>query len=113
MAQPFIWYEGNDMLMGISGIQSSTMASTAYLNSSTGVRLTLYDGPTTGAAVIFSNRVLNYVAATNGTYRTIVHSTESTALTRGDEGLGVFTVNHSGLNGKWYLSFSAQLRRTS
>ena len=113
MAQPFIWLEGNDMVASLTGVRSSTMASTAYLNSSTRVRVTLYDGPTTSATAVISNRLLTYVTATNGTYRTVVQSTESTAFRRGDEGLGVFTLNHSGMNGKWYLSFSAQVRRTS
>lgn len=113
MAQPFLWYEGNDMLVSLTGVRSSTMASTAYLNSSTGVRVTLYDGPTTGHPVVINNRNLPYVSATNGTYRAVVQSTESTAFVRGDEGLGVFTLSHSGMNGKWYLSFSAQLRRTT
>ena len=113
MAQPFIWLEGNDMVVSLAGLRSSTMASTSFLNSSTGVRVTLYDGPTTGATAVINNRLLSYVAATNGIYRTVVQSTESTAFRRGDEGLGVFTVNHSGMNAKFYLSFSAQLRRTS
>lgn len=113
MAQPFIWLEGNDMVVTIAGIRSSTMASTSYLNASTGVRVTLYDGPTTGATVVISNRNLPYVSATNGTYRTVIQSTESTAFRRGDEGLGVFTLAHSGMNGKWWLNFSAQVRRTT
>jgi hypothetical protein len=113
MAQPFIWLEGNDMLVSLAGLRSSTMASTAYLNSSTGVRVTLYDGPTTSATAVITNRNLSYVTATNGTYQGVIQSTESTAFRRGDEGLGVFTLNHSGMNGKWYLSFSAQIRRTT
>lgn len=113
MAQPSIWYEGNDMLVSIAGVRSSTMASTAFLNNSTGLRVTLYDAPTTSGNVIINNRLLSYVTATNGTYRATVQSTESTAFRRGDEGLGVFTLSHSGMNGKWYLSFSSQIRRTS
>lgn len=113
MAQPYIWYEANDMLLAITGVRSSTMASTSYLNSSTGVTVTLYDGPTTGATALLVDRVLPYIPATNGTYRAVIQSTESTALHAGDEGIAVFRVNHSGLNAKWYLSFSAQLRRTT
>lgn len=113
MAQPFIWYEGNDMLAQIAGVRSSTMASTAYLNSSTGMRVTLYDGPTTGASVVINNRALAYVSATNGTYQTVIQSTESAAFVRGDEGLAVFTLSHSGMNGKWWLPFGTQVRRTT
>lgn len=113
MAQPYIWYEANDMLASITGVRSSTMASTSYLNSSTGMRVTIFDGPTTSATAVVSNRLLAYVSATNGTYRATIQSTESTRLHAGDEGMAVFTLNHSGMNAKWYLSFSAQLRRTT
>lgn len=89
------------------------MASTSYLNSSTGVTVTIYDGPTTSAAAVVTNRLLPYVTATNGTYRATIQSTESAQLRAGDEGIAVFTLNHSGMNAKWYLSFSAQLRRTT
>jgi hypothetical protein len=113
MAQPYIWFEGNDMLVTLAGLRSSTMASTSYLNSSTGVRVTIYDGPTTGDSVVINNRNLPYVTATAGTYRGTVQSTESAQLTRGGEGLAVFDVLHSGMNAKFYLAFSAQVRRTT
>lgn len=113
MAQPYIWYEGNDMLLSITGVRSSTMASTAYLNASTGLRVSIWDAPTTNGTALILNRLLTYVAGTNGLYRATVQSTESTALQRGDEGLAVFTLSHSGMNGKWWLNFSAQVRRTT
>lgn len=113
MAQPLLWYEGNDMIAALTGLKSSTMGSTAYLNSSTNLKVTLYDGPTTSATAIISNRVLAYTTGTNGNYRTVIQSTESTALQRGDEGLAVFVLNHSGLNGKWWLNFATHLRRTT
>lgn len=113
MAQPALWYEGNDMRITMTGLRSTTMSSTAYLNSSTNLTVTVYDGPTTSATALVSSRVLSYTTGSNGNYATVVQSTESTALRRNDEGLAVFVLNHSGLNAKWWLSFGVHLRRTT
>ena len=109
---PEVWFEGNDMLVKLSGVKSSTMGSTSYLNSSTGLRVSLYDGPTTSSAAVLTNRNVPYVSGTNGNYRIVIQSTESTALRRGNTALAVYVLSHSGLNGKWWLPFRVENVRT-
>lgn len=111
--QTSIWYTGNDMQAEITGVRSSTMGSTSYLNSSTGLRVSIYDGLTTASAVVVNNRLMSYVSGTNGSYRATAQSTETGALTVGDRGLAVYTLSHSGLNGQWRAPFRVENRGTS
>lgn len=112
--QTSIWYTGNDMVAEITGVRSSTMASTSYLNSSTGLRVSVYDGLSTSDTVVVNNRLMSYVAASNGSYRATIQSTEFTnSLTVGDRGIGIITLSHSGLNGRWKIPVRVEERGTS
>ena len=115
MALPEVWFVQNDMLASLSSVRSSTMASTAYLNSSTGITVSIWDGLSTASTTnrIVNARNLGYVAASNGNYRGVIQSTESTRLGVGESGLAIFTLAHSGLNAHWRLPFRADYRQTS
>lgn len=112
--QTRVWYRNNDMQAEISGVRSSTMASTAYLNSSTGMRVSIWETSTASTAfLIINNRTMSYVAASNGAYRATVQSTEHGSLALVDVGVAIFTLNHSGLNGQWRAPFRVEDRGTS
>ena len=115
MALPEIWHVNNDVVLTLSGVRSSTMASTAYLTSSTNVKVSVWKALTTASTAnrLVNARVMTYVSASNGNYRTVVQSTESTAITDQLQGLAIFTVNHSGLNGEWRMPFQGNYRRTT
>jgi hypothetical protein len=91
------------------------MASTAYLNSSTNVTVTVWKALTTASTAnrLVNARVMTYETASNGNYRAVVQSTESTAITVGLQGLGIFRVAHQGLNGEWRMPFQGNYRRTT
>jgi hypothetical protein len=62
---------------------------------------------------LINARVMTYVAGSDGNYRAVAQSTETTAITEGLQGLAIFVVAHSGLNGEWRLPFRGQYRRTT
>lgn len=114
MASPSVWFFKNDMLAQLTLLRSSTMASSAYLNSSTGVTVTVWKNPTTVAS---TNRVVNarnlpYLAASQGGYRGKIESTEHGML-MGTVGLAIFTVRHAGLDGEWRVPFRLEARQTT
>lgn len=113
--QTSIWYRGNDMTAEMTGVRSSTMGSTQYLNSSTGMRVTVWDGLSTGSTsyLVVSNRLMSYVAGSNGGYRAVIQSTESTRLTLMERGLIVYKLNHSGLNAEWRVNLRVESRGTT
>lgn len=113
MAQPEVLFFKNDMLLRVSGVRSSTMASTAYLNSSTGMTVSIYDGETTSAQVLINGRNCAYVTASNGQYQAVAQSTETTALSVRARGLALFVLSHSGLNAEWRVPFRVDYRRTT
>lgn len=115
MAQPLRWLVNNDKLVTLTGVRSSTMASTAYLNSSTNVTVSVWKALTTGSTAdrLVNARVMSYITASNGNYRATVQSTEATSIVEGTKGLLVFTVAHSGLNAEWRAPFLGQYRRTT
>lgn len=115
MAQPLRFLVGNDNLATVSSVRSSTMASTAYLTSSTNVKVSVWKSPTTAATTnrLVNARVMSYVAASNGNYRATIQSTESTGIAVGTKGLMIITVSHSGLNAEWRAEFLGQYRRTT
>ena len=115
MALPEVWHVNNDVVLTMSGLRSSTMASTAYLTSSTNLTVTVWKALTTASTLnrLVNARVMSYVTASNGNYRTVVQSTESTAITAGLQGLAVFRLAHQGLNGEWRMPFQGNYRRTT
>lgn len=108
MAGVTVWYANNDMYVRLATLQSATAASTAYINSSTGVTVAVYPSTSTGTATIASKN-MGYTTATtfgaNGTYQAIIGSTQSTALTVGSYYTAIVTVSHSGANGEWRMPF--------
>ncbi len=104
---------GNDWMVTLSGLQSSTADSTSYINSSTGVTCRVYADSggvaSTGTDVLPSSSTaafgLSYLTGTNGNYRKVIGSTESTALTVGSWYWAIVTVAHSGSNGEWRNKF--------
>jgi len=109
------WYVNNDMLATLNGLRSSTMASTAYLNNSLSVKLSVWIAATT---VDVTKRVLNgvamtFVTGTNGNYRYAAQSTAFSAFSVGGQGLAIMSVSTGGLNGEWRVPLKAETRGTS
>lgn len=115
MAQPEAWYVNNDLLLQVTGVRSSTMAASSYLNSSTNVKVSVWKAVSTAATTnrLINARTLSYVSASNGNYRTVAQSTETTGIGVSTKGMAVFTLNHSGLNAEWRVEFRGQYRRTT
>jgi len=108
-----IWYVNNDMLVEASGVRSSTMASTSYLNSSTGMRVNIWETSTASTStLVINNRLMSYVTASKGAYRTTVQSTEHGSLALADRGIAIFTLNHAGMNAQWRSPFRVEHRGT-
>jgi len=75
MAHADAWWIGNDMLVTLSGLQSSTQGSTSYLTSSTGVSCHVWKVLTTASTANRLNTAainLPYVTASNGNYRVVI-----------------------------------------
>lgn len=115
MALPEIWHVNNDVVLTMTGLRSSTMASTAYLTSSTNLTVSVWKTLTTASTTnrLVNARTMTYVTASNGNYRAVVQSTESTAITAGLQGLAIFKLTHQGLNGEWRMPFQGNYRRTT
>lgn len=113
--QTSVWYRGNDMTAEMTGVKSSTMGSTQYLNSSTGMRLYVWDGLSTGSTsnLVVNNRLCSYVTGSNGGYRAVIQSTESTRLSLTERGLAIFRLSHSGMNAEWRSPFRVEDRGTT
>ena len=112
MASPAVWFQNNDMLVTLSGLRTSTMASTAYLNGSTNVRLSVWSSQSTVGTPIVSAQSMPYVAGTNGNYRTVVQSTQHN-MTYGRSGLARITLSHLGITGEWFAVFFVEHRRAT
>lgn len=109
-----VLFINNDMVAGLSGIRSSTMASTAYLNGSTNVTLNVWKALSTASTAnrVVTARNMAYVAGTNGGYQAVIQSTEHT-MSVGNRGIAIMTVAHSGLNAEWRVLFPVEERRTT
>lgn len=109
-----VWFLNNDMVITLSGLRSSTMAASSYLNSSTNVNVSVWKTLSTSASTnrIITARNMGYVSASNGNYRAVAQSTEH-SMTISNRGLAIITVNHSGLNGEWRVKFPVEERRTT
>lgn len=115
MSQASAWYRGNDMVLLLSGFASSTSSTGSYLNSSTGITVSVWKSATTGT---IGNRIVNarnmpYVSGSNGNYRVVVQSTESTGISVGSQGLVIFKATHAGLDGEWRLPLRGEYRRST
>lgn len=107
------WNYQNDMLVTLSGLQSSTAAASSYINSSTGVTAKVWNGLSTGSTgTVLKSLNLPYSTGSNGVYRGIVQSTDAT-WTIGGRGFVQVIVNHSGLNGDFRQHYRVQTRGTT
>jgi len=109
------WLLNCDMRVTVSGIQSSTMTSTEFLNSSTGLTLNVYNPASTTSTAAPSGLNVPYSTAVNsgnGGYTVVVEST-SHSMVKYDTGLAVATLDHSGLDNEWRVRFAVQERGTT
>ena len=114
MGRASAWFTGNDMRVRLDKLQSSTMGSTSYLNSSTGVSLDVWQDDTTSSTAnkVVSAKNMAYVSGSNGRYDAIVQSTEH-SMAQGSVGMAVISLVHSGLNGQWRPKFRVEYRRAT
>ncbi len=116
MATAKAWYIHNDILITLTGLQSSTMGTGSYLNNSPNVTVSVWKSQTTQSS---TNRVLNtfamtYNPGTNGIYRYVAPTTAVPSLqTAALNGMAIISVNHLGLRGEWRVPFQTQYRQTS
>lgn len=112
MARALTWYDGNDMVVELRGLRSSTMASGTFLQNSGGVALSLWTTTSTGT---IGNRVhtaaMTYTGS-SGRYRAIVQSTDHD-FTHGTVGMALITVAHGALTGEFRPLFRVDKRRSS
>lgn len=114
MPQARIWFTNNDMLVRLDTVRSSTMTSTQYLNSSTGVSVSIWSTQSTGSTAARVVTALNmpYVTGSNGRYQVAVQSTAH-SMAVGTIGFCEIDLSHSGLTGEWRPRFRVDLRYAS
>ena len=111
MATADAFFLGNDMLVRLDLLKSSTMASGTYLNNSGGVSMVLWSALSTADASKFViTKTLTYVTASNGRYQCAVQSTEH-SMAKGTQGMAVISVVNGALNGEWRSTFLVGYRR--
>ncbi len=98
------WLFNNDMLVTVSGVRTSTMTSTEYLNSSTGITVDIYNAQTTGSTSVAQSNVAysTMVNSGNGGYDVVVQSTAH-SMASNSLGMAIITLNHSGVDAEWRL----------
>ncbi len=114
MPQANVWFANNDMRVRLDSLQSSTMASTAYLNSSTGVSVDIWQALSTGTTGdrVVTGTNMPYSTGSNGRYEAVIQSTVH-SMAVGTVGMAVITVDHSGLDGEWRRKFRVDYRRST
>ena len=115
MAQPFIYYVNNDMVVRIAGVQSSTMGSTSYVNDSTGLSYHLWKARSTAStANRLTTAAVNIPAysTSTGDYRATIQST-AYSITSTMIGFVQAIIAHGTLNGEWRIPFRGQARGTT
>jgi len=100
------WLLNNDMRVRVSGLQTSTMTSTEFLNSSTGLTVDIYNAQTTGSTSVAQSNVAysTVVNSGDGGYQVDIQSTAH-SLGVGDLGMAITTLSHSGADAEWRLRF--------
>jgi hypothetical protein len=114
MGRATAWYDGNDMRVRLDTLKTSTMGSTSYLNSSTGVTVAIWSETSTDstANLVVASRNMPYVSASNGRYDVVIQSTDHTMALR-TNGMAVIVVEDSALDAEWRPTFLVQQRRTT
>jgi len=114
MGRAIAWYEGNDMRIRLDTLKTSTMGSTSYLNSSTGVTVVIWDAVSTSSTgdIAVASKNVPYVSGSNGRYDVTIQSTDHT-MAKGTHGMAVITVEDSNVDGEWRPRFVVQYRHTT
>lgn len=111
MAFARAWWIGNDMLVSLTGLVSST-DTTSYINSSTGVTLRVWPTNSTGSTGdIEVEANMPYVTGSSGTYQVVVQSSAHN-LAVGSVGMMQVMVSHGGLDGDWRPPIRVDYRRS-
>ena len=108
------WLLNNDMLVKVSAVQTSTMSTTEYLNSSTGFTADIYDAQTTASTSVAQSNVAysTLVNSGDGGYQVVIASTDH-SLVQGNVGMAVITLAHSGSDAEWRIRFVVHERGTT
>lgn len=111
MAKADVWYTGNDMVVQLTGLQSST-DTTSYINSSTGVSCDVWTTVSTSstANLLLNDKNLSYTTGSNGNYAYVAHSTDTSTITSTMRGVAVITVNHAGMDAEWRVRWRGEKR---
>jgi hypothetical protein len=111
MPRAFAWFLNNDMLVQLSDLRSSTASSTGpYINSSTGVTVTIYPTQSTLSTPTVSGVQMAYVGGTNGIYRYAAQHTAFGSYEEENKGMAIVSVAHSGLDGEFRAPFRVEYR---
>ena len=105
-----IWQYGNDMLVRLDRLQTSTMSSTQFMNNSTGVTVDVWAATSTGT---IANRLFTgnapFVGGSNGRYEVVTQST-GTVMALGTVGMVVVTLKAGTLDAQWRPQFRVDQR---
>ena len=107
MAEAFVMWVDNDMLLEIDGLQDSSDDS--YLNAAT-VTATIKDPDDTEITGQTLPISLSYVSGSNGKYQGVFDTL--LALTAGDAGTIEVTAVEGTLNAYWVLTYMTRARRS-
>lgn len=110
--QARIWFSGNDMLVALREVRSSTMAAGTFLQSSTGITLHLWKSRSTSSTGNFVLSKNVPYAGSSGWYQTVVQSTDH-SMPVGTVGMGRLVLRNSGLDGEWRPFFRVEYRYSS
>lgn len=109
--QPSIWFVGTDMRIQLTALRSSTMASGAYLDGSTGVTAQVWRGLSTAStADLMCSGTLTPSTAGNGAYGLLVQSTAH-QLQRRQTGFVLVRVRAGGFDREWRPVFRVDYGR--
>ncbi len=112
MARAAVWYDGNDMVVELRSLRSSTMSSGTFLQNSGGVSYEVWSTTSTGT---IGNRIqtgsMTYTGS-SGRYRAVVQSTGAD-LTHGSVGMVKIAVEHGGITGEFRPWFRVDKRRST
>ena len=114
MGRASAWYDKNDMRIRLDELQTSTMSSTEFLNSSTGVSAVIWGAITTAstANISVASQNVPYVTGSDGRYDLTIQSSDH-SMAVATNGMAVITVAHLTLDGEWRPQFRVQYRRTT
>lgn len=114
MGRAIAWYDGNDMRIRLDKLQTSTMSGSSYLNSSTGVSVTIWGARTTASTgdIAVASKNVPYVSGSNGRYDVTIQSTDH-SMSTGTNGMAVIIVEHTNVDADFRPTFLVQSRRRS